>query len=285
MREYVQKVNILMESLPYIKEFKDKIVVIKYGGVALEDERIRKTIIKDVAMMKLIGINPVLVHGGGVQITDMIKEVNHESEFIDGLRKTDKKSAQITQMVLAGKINKKIVADILAEGVAAVGICGTDGNLFEVEKILPNGQDLGYVGEVKHVNPKILTTLIQGDFVPVIAPVSTTPNGDIYNINADFAALAVAAGLNAQKLIFLSDIEGVKRDIFDRNSIISHLKVDDVEKYIEDGTITGGMIPKIQSCKKAIEQGVESVHILDGRLEHSLLLEIFTPQGVGTMIE
>lgn len=285
MREYVHKVRILMESLPYIKEFKDKTVVIKYGGVALEDERIRQTIIKDIAMMKLIGINPVVVHGGGIQISEMHKELNHESEFINGLRKTDTKSAEITQMVLAGKINKKIVADIQSEGVSAVGLSGTDGELFEVEKITPDGEDLGYVGDIKKVNPKVLHALIESCFVPVIAPVSTAQNGDIYNINADYAALAVAIGLKAQKLIFLSDIEGVKRDIFDRNSIISHLKVDDVEKYIQDGTITGGMIPKIESCKKAIEQGVESVHILDGRLEHSLLLEIFTPQGIGTMIE
>jgi acetylglutamate kinase len=285
MREYVQKVRILMESLPYIKEFKDKTVVIKYGGVALEDERIRATIIKDIAMMKLIGINPVVVHGGGVQITQMLKELNYESEFVGGLRKTDEKAAEVIQMVLSAKVNKKIVSDIQAEGVSAVGLCGSDGGLFEVRKIFPGGEDLGFVGEVANTNPKVLQNLIAGGFIPVVSPVSTAQNGDIYNINADYAALAVAAGLGAQKLIFLSDIEGVRRDVFDRNSVISHLKADAIDKYIEDGIISGGMIPKIQSCKKAIEEGVESVHILDGRLEHSLLLEVFTQHGIGTMIE
>lgn len=285
MKEYVQKVRILVESLPYIKEFKDTTIVVKIGGVSLEDEKIRKTIIEDIVLMKYIGIHTVIVHGGGVQITKMLEELNIETQFVDGLRVTDKKSAEVLQMVLAGNINKKIVAEIEAYDVGAVGICGVDGGMFEVEKITPNGKDLGYVGEITNVNTKLVETLVKGEFIPVIAPVSTNSDGEIYNINADFAARALAIAIKAEKLIYLSDIEGVKRDIFDRNSIISYLKINDVEKYIEDGVITGGMVPKIQSCKKAVEDGVGSVHILDGRLEHSLLLEIFTEEGVGTKVE
>lgn len=285
MKEYVQKVRILVESLPYIKEFKNSTVVIKCGGVSLEDEKIRETLIKDIILMKYIGINPVIVHGGGVQITAMLEEMDIKTEFVDGLRVTDAKSAEVLQMVLAGSINKKIVSEIQTQGVSAVGICGTDGGLFEVEKITPNGKDLGFVGEITNVNKEVVETLVGGGFVPIIAPVSTDANGEIYNINADFAARALAIAIKAEKLIYLSDIEGVRRDIFDRGSVISYLKIDEVEKYIEDGTISGGMIPKIQSCKTAVEQGVGSVHILDGRLEHSLLLEIFTQEGVGTKIE
>ena len=285
MKEYVQKVRLLVESLPYIKEFKNSTVVIKCGGVSLEDESIRKTLMQDIVLMKYIGINPVIVHGGGVQITAMLEELDIKSEFIDGLRVTDVKSAEVLQMVLAGNINKKIVSEIQTQGVNAVGICGTDGGLFDVEKITPNGKDLGFVGEITNVNKELVETLINGGFVPVVAPVSTNATGEIYNINADFAARALAIAIKAQKLIYLSDIEGVRRDIFDRGSVISYLKIDEVEKYIQDGTISGGMIPKIQSCKSAVEQGVGSVHILDGRLEHSLLLEIFTEEGVGTKIE
>ncbi len=285
MKEYVQKVRLLVESLPYIKEYKNCTVVIKCGGVSLEDEKIRKTLIEDIILMKYIGINPVIVHGGGVQITKMLEELNIKTEFVDGLRVTDSKSAEVLQMVLAGNINKKIVSEIQVQGISAAGICGTDGGLFEVQKITPNDKDLGFVGEITNVNKEIVETLVNGGFVPVIAPVSTNSVGEIYNVNADFAARALAIAIKAEKLIYLSDIEGVRRDIFDRDSIISYLKIDDVEKYIEDGTISGGMIPKIQSCKKAVEQGVGSVHILDGRLEHSLLLEIFTKEGIGTKIE
>lgn len=294
MKEYVQKVRMLVESLPYIKEFKNTTIVVKCGGVSLEDQQIRKTIIEDIVLMKYIGINPVVVHGGGVQITKMLENLGIKSEFVDGLRVTDKKSAEVLQMVLAGSINKQLVTEIGAWGVGAVGICGTDGGLFEVEKITPGGKDLGYVGEITKVNKEIVESLVTGGFIPVVAPVSTKAhsadkhNGgedEIYNINADFAARALAIAIGAEKLIYLSDIEGVKRDIFDRNSIISYLKVDEIDKYIKDGTITGGMIPKIQSCKTAVEQGVGSVHILDGRLEHSLLLEIFTQDGIGTKIE
>ncbi len=285
MKEYVQKVRILTESLPYIKEFTGKTVVIKLGGEALKDETVSKTLMEDVALMKYIGIKPVIVHGGGVEITETLKEMNVKTEFVDGLRKTDKKTAQVVEMVLAASVNKKIVYDIQTHGVEAIGICGCDTNLFEIQKIYPNGKDLGYIGEVTKVNEKILNVLIDNSYIPVIAPVSKDKEGSIYNINADYAAVSVACALKAQKLVFLTDIEGVMRDKFDPASVISTLKISEINKYIDEKIIEGGMIPKVQSCKYAIENGVESVHILDGRLEHSLLLEIFTHHGIGTMVE
>lgn len=285
MKEYVQKVRILTESLPYIKEFSGKTVVIKLGGEALKDEVVSKTIIEDIALMKFIGIKPVVVHGGGVEITETLKEMNAQTEFVDGLRKTDKKTAQVVEMVLGATVNKKIVHDIQTHGVEAVGICGCDANLFEVEKIYPNGKDLGFIGEVKNVNSKLLNILIENNYIPVVAPVSKDSEGNIYNVNADYAAVALASALKAEKLVFLTDIEGVMRDKFDPSSVISTLKVDEIDKYIEDKIIEGGMIPKVQSCKCAIDNGVGTVHILDGRLEHSLLLEIFTHHGIGTMVE
>lgn len=285
MKEFVQKVRILTESLPYIKEFANKTVVIKYGGEALKDEKVSKTIIEDIALMKFIGIKPVVVHGGGVEITELLSKMNVKTEFVNGLRKTDKITSEAVEMVLGAKINKKIVRDIGAHGVEAVGICGCDANLFEAVKIFPNGEDLGFIGEVKKVNTKLLDILIDNSYIPVIAPFSSDSKGNIYNINADYAALSVACALKAQKLVFLTDIEGVMRDRFDATSVISTLKINEIDKYIEDKVIEGGMIPKVQSCKYAIENGVNTVHILDGRLEHSLLLEIFTHHGIGTMVE
>ncbi len=284
MREYVQKVKILMESLQYIREFHGKTVVIKLGGSTLANKETRHTIMEDIAMMKLIGIHPIVVHGGGVQVSEMQERLGQKPEFIDGLRVTTEISAGITQMVLAGDINKKIVADLCAQGVQAVGICGSDANLFGVEKLKSN-VDLGYVGEITNVNSEFLETLMKNDIIPVIAPVSTDNKTQILNVNADSAVLAVAKAMKAEKLILLSDVEGVMRDIFDQSSIILHLRVDDIEKYIEEGIVTGGMIVKLRSCKEAIEGGVKSVHILDGRLQHSILLEIFTPDGLGTMVE
>ena len=284
MREYVQKVKVLMESLKYIREFHGKIVVIKLGGATLSNKTTYQTIIEDIAMMKLTGIHPVVVHGGGVQVSEMQEKLGIEREFVNGLRVTTDEVSEITQMVLAGNINKKIVASLCAEGVQAVGICGSDANLFEVEKV-KSDVDLGNVGDITKVNTEFLDTLIKNDIIPVIAPVSTDEHAKIFNVNADTAVLAVAKALEAQKLVLLSDVEGVMRDIFDQSSIILHLRVDDIEKYIEEGIVTGGMIVKLRSCKDAIEGGVKSVHILDGRLQHSILLEIFTPDGFGTMVE
>lgn len=284
MREYVQKVKILMESLKYIKEFHGKTVVIKLGGATLENKETYHTIMEDIAMMKLTGINPIVVHGGGVQVSEMQEKLGYKPEFVNGLRITTEAGAKITQMVLAGGINKKIVADLCGQGVQAVGISGSDANLFEVEKI-KSDVDLGYVGSITKVNTEFLRTLMQNNIIPVIAPVSTDENAQILNVNADTAVLEVAKAMGAQKLVLLSDVEGVMRDIFDQSSIILHLRVGEIEKYIEEGIVTGGMIVKLRSCKEAIEGGVKSVHILDGRLQHSILLEIFTPDGLGTMVE
>lgn len=285
MKEFVQKVRILTESIPYIKEFTGKTVVIKYGGEALKNEKVSKTIIEDIVLMKYIGIKPVIVHGGGGEITELLNKTGKKSEFINGLRVTDYETAQAALMVLGAKVNKKIVHNIEVHGIDAVGLTGVDSSLFEVKKISPNGVDLGFVAEVSKVNTKILDLLLENSYIPVIAPVGADSNGDIYNINADYAALAVASFLKAEKLVFLTDTEGVMRDKFDPGSVISSLKVDEIDKYIEEKIIEGGMIPKVQSCKFAIENGVKSVHILDGRLEHSLLLEIFTNHGIGTMVE
>lgn len=285
MKEFVQKVRILTESIPYIKEFTGKTVVIKYGGEALKNEKVSKTIIEDIVLMKYIGIKPVIVHGGGGEITELLNKTGKKSEFINGLRMTDYETAQAALMVLGAKVNKKIVHNIEVHGIDAVGLTGVDSSLFEVKKISPNGVDLGFVAEVSKVNTKILDLLLENSYIPVIAPVGADSNGDIYNINADYAALAVASFLKAEKLVFLTDTEGVMRDKFDPGSVISSLKVDEIDKYIEEKIIEGGMIPKVQSCKFAIENGVKSVHILDGRLEHSLLLEIFTNHGIGTMVE
>lgn len=285
MKEFVQKVRILTESIPYIKDFAGKTVVIKYGGEALKNEKVSKTIIEDIVLMKYIGIKPVIVHGGGGEITELLNKTGKKSEFINGLRVTDYETAQAALMVLGAKVNKKIVHNIEANGVDAVGLTGVDSSLFEVKKISPNGVDLGFVAEVSKVNTKILDLLLENSYIPVIAPLGADSNGDIYNINADYAALAVASFLKAEKLVFLTDTEGVMRDKFNPGSVISSLKVDEIDKYIEEKIIEGGMIPKVQSCKSAIENGVKSVHILDGRLEHSLLLEIFTNHGIGTMVE
>ncbi|MEG1642421.1 MAG: acetylglutamate kinase [Synergistaceae bacterium] len=284
MREYVQKVKTLIESMNYVKEFRGKIVVIKLGGAALENPKTRLTIMEDIAMMKFIGIHPVVVHGGGVQITEMLEKLGEETTFVNGLRVTTENSAKVAQMVLAGDINKRIVSELCTQGVNALGICGSDSNLFTIEKHIGD-VDLGFVGDIVDVNAEFLSTLINNDFIPIIAPVSTDKDSNVYNVNADTAAIAVAQALKAQKLIFLSNVDGVMRDIFDQNSIILHLKIDEIDKYIEDGIISGGMIVKLQSCREAIEGGVTSVHILDGRLQHSILLEIFTPNGFGTMVE
>jgi len=285
MREYIEKVRVLMEALPYIKEFGGKTVVIKYGGSAMTDETVKQTLMQDIVLMKLVGINPVIVHGGGPKITGMLKKIGKETKFINGLRLTDEETVEIAEMVLSGKINKEIVSNIQKNGVNAVGISGKDGQTFCVEKMLVNGEDAGYIGKITQVNTGLVETMIKNAFIPVIAPIGADKNQETYNINADYAAIAVASALKAEKLVFLTDVEGVMRDILDSSSIISKLSVKEIPAFIEDGTISGGMIPKIECCIQAIEQGVQTVHILDGRLEHSLLLEIFTQKGVGTMIE
>lgn len=279
--EYFSDAKVLIEALPYIKKFKDKIIVIKYGGSAMTDETVKAEVIRDIALMKLVGMNPVVVHGGGNEISSMLSRLGVESHFEDGLRVTDKETVQVVQMVLAGKINKEIVSLFQMEGMNAAGICGHDGRTFQVEKHMPSGKDIGFVGDISQVNTGLIDALIANDFIPVIAPVGTDEKGNSYNINADFAAAAVAKALGAEKLIFMSDVEGVYGT---DGKMINRIKTDRVDAMIEEKVITGGMIPKLNCCKDATDAGVKSVHIIDGRVVHSLLLEIFTNYGIGSMI-
>ncbi len=284
MKNYIEKAEVLIEALPYIQKFYGKTVVIKYGGSALINPEIKETLIKDIALMKLVGMKPVIVHGGGPDINAFLKKMDIKSEFINGLRVTDEETMQIVEMVLAGKLNKSIVTDIELQGVKSVGISGKDGGILKAEKIQKDGVDYGCVGDVKEVDTSLIESLINNDFIPVIAPIGKDDKGVTYNINADYAAVAIAGALKAEKLVFLTDVEGVMRDIHDPNSIMSFIKADKVQGLIDDGTISGGMIPKVQCCMAGVEAGVENVHILDGRVEHCLLLEIFTQKGIGTMI-
>lgn len=283
MQKYINKAKILIEALPYIKEFNGKIVVIKYGGSAMSDEMVKESIIEDIVLMKLVGFKVVIVHGGGKDISDMLERVNKVSEFYNGLRITDLETVEVVEMVLAGKVNKAIVQLIQNHDINAVGITGKDGKTLEVKKKEVIGTDIGYVGEVTNVNTKLILSLLENDFVPVIAPIGTDENGVTYNINADYAASAIAGALSAEKLIFLTDVEGVLADIDDKTSLISSISLEEIENYVQKGIISGGMIPKVECCAIGIEHGVKNVHILDGRVEHSLLLEIFTKSGVGTM--
>jgi len=284
MKREIEKASVLIEALPYIRRFAGSIVVVKYGGSAMVDEKIKKSVIQDIAMMKMIGMRPVVVHGGGNSITALMERLGKKSEFLDGLRITDVETAQIAEMVLSGTISKELVQNLQGQGIQAVGINGKDGDTLIAKKKLHNGKDLGYVGEVVRVNTALLDSLMTSDFVPVVAPVGTDFSGNTYNINADYAASAIAGALHAQKLVFLTDVEGILRDKEDPSSILRQLTLHEAERYIEDGTICGGMIPKTQCCMDGIRQGVQSVHILDGRTPHSLLLEIFTNEGVGTMM-
>ena len=284
MKKDIEKANVLIEALPYIRRFAGSTVVVKYGGSAMVDEEIKLSVIQDIAMMKRIGMRPVVVHGGGNSITDMLARLGKETEFIDGLRVTDSETAHVAEMVLSGSISKELVQCLQAQGIASVGINGKDGDTLIAKKKLNNGKDLGYVGEVVKVNTGLLDSLMANDFVPVVAPVGTDFSGNTYNINADYAASAIAGALSAQKLVFLTDVEGILKDKDDPSTILRQLTLAEAQQYIEDGTISGGMIPKARCCMDGIRQGVQSVHILDGRLPHALLLEIFTNEGVGTMM-
>ncbi len=283
MQKYIDKAKILIEALPYIKEFNGKTVVIKYGGSAMVDEKIKEAVMEDIVLMKLVGFKPVVVHGGGKEISAMLNKVGIPSKFHDGLRVTDNDTVEVVEMVLAGKVNKSVVQLIQNHDINAVGITGKDGKTLKVKKKEVEGTDIGFVGEITEVNTKLIDSLLENDFVPVIAPIGTDDKGQTYNINADYAASAIAGALNAEKLIFLTDVEGVLRNVEDESSLISKLTIEEVDLFIQQGVISGGMIPKVQCCVEGIHLGVKNVHILDGRVEHSMLLEIFTKSGVGTM--
>ncbi len=282
--QVIQKAKVLMEALPYIQAFHNNIVVVKYGGSAMLDPEINSTIIQDILLLRLVGLKPVVVHGGGPEINEMLKRVGIESEFINGLRVTTKETVEVVEMVLAGKVNKQIVGMLNEKGGNAVGITGKDGNLLLAEKMKKATVDLGYVGEIVQVNTNLITTLIDNGFIPIISPIATDNKGNTYNINADYAAVAIASALQAQKLVFLTDVEGVLKDKEDANTLISYLSKQQAETYIKDGIIAGGMIPKVECCLRAIDEGVKMVHILDGRVEHALVLEIYTHKGIGTML-
>ena len=283
MQEILQKAEVLIEALPYIQRFNRKIIVVKYGGSAMVDEELKKSVIQDVTLLKLVGFKPIIVHGGGKEISKWVGKVGMEPEFINGLRKTDEATMEIAEMVL-GKVNKSLVQMVEELGVNAIGISGKDGGLLKVDRKYSNGQDIGYVGEVKEVNPKILFDLLEKDFLPIICPVGLDDNFDTYNINADDAACAIARAVNAEKLAFLTDIEGVYKDPEDKSTLISELTVSGAKELIGGGNIGGGMLPKLNNCIDAIDNGVSRVHILDGRIPHCLLLEIFTNKGIGTAI-
>ncbi len=280
----IKKAQILTEALPFIKKFSNKTVVIKYGGSALINPNIKDTIIKDIVLMKLVGMKPVVVHGGGPDISSFLKRLDIKSEFINGLRVTNAETMEVAEMVLAGKINKQIVTDIELNGVKAVGISGKDGDTVKAKKI-ESDVDYGFVGSVESVDPTLVKTLIDNDIIPVIAPIGKDSKGQSYNINADYMAVAIAGSLKAEKLVFLTDVAGVLKDVNDPNSLMSFINASDVQGYIDSGVISGGMIPKVECCMSAVREGVNNVHILDGRVEHCLILELFTTAGIGTMIE
>ena len=283
MDQVMQKAAVLIEALPYIQKFNRKIIVVKYGGSAMSNEELQKNVIKDVTLLKLVGFKPIIVHGGGKAISRWVEKVGKEPSFVNGLRVTDEETMEIAEMVL-GKVGKSLVQLVEELGVKAVSISGKDGGLLQVEKKYSNGQDIGYVGEITEVQPKILYDLLEKDFLPIVCPVGLDREFRTYNINADDAACAIARAVHAEKLAFLTDIEGVRREPEDPSTLISELHVAEAKKLIAGGNIGGGMLPKLNNCIDAIENGVSRVHILDGRIAHCLLLEIFTNKGIGTAI-
>ncbi len=283
MEQLLKKAEVLIEALPYIQKFNRKIIVVKYGGSAMSNEELQKNVIKDVTLLKLVGFKPIIVHGGGKEISRWVGKVGKEAKFINGLRVTDEETMEIAEMVL-NKVNKQLVTMVEELGVKAVGISGKDGGLLQVEKKYSDGQDIGFVGEITGVNPKILYDMLENDYLPIVAPIGLDADCQTYNINADDAACAIAKAVQAQKLAFLTDIEGLYKDINDKSSFISRITASQAEDLINGGFIGGGMLPKLTNCTSAIRNGVNRVHILDGRIAHCLLLEIFTKHGIGTAI-
>ena len=277
----MEKAATLIEALPYIQRFNRKIIVVKYGGSAMADEELKRNVIKDVVLLKLVGFKPIIVHGGGKEISRWVSKVGMEPRFVNGLRVTDADTMEIAEMVL-NKVNKSLVSMVNELGVKAVGISGKDGQLLRCNKKLSNGQDIGFVGDIKEVNPKILFDLLEKDFLPIICPIGFDDNCQSYNINADTVAAAVAASVEAENLILLTDVEGIK----DKDgNVIAEIHKNEIYEMIHDGSISGGMIPKVLGCLESIDGGVTGAHIIDGRIPHCLLLEIFTKTGIGTLIK
>jgi len=283
MEKVLEKASVLVEALPYIQKYNRKIIVVKYGGSAMSNVELQKKVIEDVTLLKLVGFKPIIVHGGGKEISRWVDKVGKTPEFVNGLRVTDAETMEIAEMVL-NKVNKSLVTMVEELGVKAVGISGKDGCLLKVNQKRPDGKDIGFVGDIKEVNPKIIYDLLEKDFLPIIAPIGLDDKFQTYNINADDAACEIAKAVGAEKLAFLTDIEGLYRDINDKSSFISRISASQAHALIEEGFIGGGMLPKLNNCTSAVESGVSRVHILDGRMPHCLLLEIFTKNGIGTAI-
>ena len=283
LEKYLSKAEVLIEALPYIQRFNRKVIVVKYGGSAMVDEELKRRVIQDVTLLKLVGFKPIIVHGGGKEISSMVSRLGMEPKFVNGLRVTDEPTMEIAEMVL-GKVNKSLVQLVESLGVRAIGISGKDGALLKVNKKYSNGEDIGFVGDVKEVNAQILWDLLEKDFLPIVCPIGMDDDYNTYNINADDAACAIAQAMQAETLAFLTDIEGVYKDPKDPETLIPVLPISEAEKLMSEGYIGGGRLPKIQNCIDAVNSGVSKVHILDGRIPHCLLLEIFTNKGIGTAI-
>ena len=279
----MEKAAVLIEALPYIQRFNRKIIVVKYGGSAMVDENLKKQVIQDVVLLKLVGFKPIIVHGGGKEISQWVSKAGMEPRFVNGLRVTDEPTMEIAEMVL-NRVNKSLVQLVNELGVKAVGISGKDGMMLKCDKKYSGGEDIGFVGDIKEVNPKVIYDLLEKDFLPIICPIGFDDNYLTYNINADDAACAIARAVKAEKLAFLTDVEGLYRDFEDKDSLISEMEVREAQEFVDSGSLGGGMLPKLQNCIDAIKDGVSRVHILDGRIPHCLLLEIFTNKGIGTAI-
>ncbi|MCX4313512.1 MAG: acetylglutamate kinase [Clostridia bacterium] len=278
----IERAQIICEALPYIRKYSGKTIVVKYGGNAMNDEAVTTTILQDIAALKIVGVNPILVHGGGPEINKLLGRLGIEAQFKNGMRVTDEQTMEVAQMILCGKINKNIVGELNSMGVKAIGLCGKDSQLIKAEKLDP---ELGYVGKITEINAKLLEILAKDEFVPVIASIATDEAGNSYNVNADVAAAAIGAAMHAEKLLFLTDIDGIMAKRGDASSLINRISIGELRKMIESGAVSGGMVPKANSCIDAIERGINSVFVLNGTLPHSILLELFTDSGVGTMIE
>ena len=281
----LKRAEVLIQALPYIQKFKNKTIVIKYGGHAMVNEELKKAVIHDLILLSYVGIRVVVVHGGGMEINDFLKKMGKESKFVKGQRYTDAETMDVVQMILCGKVNKEIVSLVEQSGGKAIGVCGLDGQMLEAEQLLIDGEDIGYVGSITQVNTKIIDDMIDQNYIPVIATVAKgVKDGKPYNINADIAASKIAAQLGAEKLILLTDVPGIMRDIEDESTLISELKLQDIPSLTMEGILTKGMIPKVECCVEAVRRGVKKAHIINGTVPHSLLLELFSDKGIGTMI-
>jgi len=278
------KVGVLIEALPYIIKFKGSVIVIKYGGSAMVKEDLKVSFAKDVVLLKHLGMHPVIVHGGGKRISELMEKLGKKPEFVEGHRITDSETVEIVEMVLSGVVNKEIVANIIKNGGKAVGISGKDNFTIKAKKKLYKDIDIGFVGQVEKINNELIVSLIEDGYIPVISPLGVDDDGNSYNINADDVVAEIAVSLKAEKLIYLTDVDGIYRDINDKNSLISSITITELQSLIDSGVATGGMVPKLTSIIKAIERGVSKVHIINGTVPHSLLIELFTDEGIGTQV-